>query len=618
MSRMRGPMKILVIVARQVEMQSYHLPVGIGYVSASLKRAGHDVVVLNPNHSVERFDVLVAREIEKHQPHVVFTGGMAFHLKQMQRVVALTRTLSPEAVIVLGGPLVTNQPQVAMTAVPEADFGVIGEGEHTTVELLAALETGNGFDKVKGIIYQAKGTQALRQTAPRPIEKNLDLLPWVDYEGLGLDVYASLHNPGECAPALVVDFETRVMPLITSRGCPYSCTFCCHEFEGRSYRARSLDDVFSEIKHNVERYAINALFIYDDLFCLQPERLKEFCARIAPLGLRWECSLHAGQVDAEILKLMKDSGCCCISVGVESMSPTILKSMNKQTTVEQLERVLSQIYDARIGVWANMIFGDPAETLGTVKETLEWFANNSQYIGRFAKMGYHPGSRIYDDAVKRGLIGDPVEYLLKEDCELNATTMTDEESQTMCMLMDRAFLSFGHAGRLIGVQQVGRDQHVAHCICPYCGAEGFCYDLGLGSSINCPSCNRAYRPPTFVRKKAPSEVARLLGSLREMEHSKASSEEIKSLCDRIFSLDTTNSEIWHSLIRLADAGDDGLSAISLLERAIVRDPYNRALFEQMTVRLTARGLGEASAKYARKAQHLSALGIDKTTFVDLP
>lgn len=258
-------MKILMIVARQTEMQSYHLPVGIGYVAASLKRAGHDVVVLNPNHSLAGFEEQIAREIAAHRPQVVATGGMAFHLKQIRGVAAFTRSLLPEAVIVLGGPLVTTQPRIALAAVPEADFGVIGEGEHTMVELMAALETGAPLDPVNGIIYRQPGTGALLQTAPRPMEKNLDTLPWVDYEGLGLDVYASLHRPGECAPALVIDAATRVMPLITSRGCPYSCTFCCHEKEERRYRTRSLDDIFAEIGQAIDRYAINALFIYDEI-----------------------------------------------------------------------------------------------------------------------------------------------------------------------------------------------------------------------------------------------------------------------------------------------------------------------------------------------------------------
>ncbi len=481
-------------------MASYHLPTGIGIVSACLKQAGHDVVMVNPNHSLEDYESLLEKEFERHKPDVVATGGMGFQLNEIRFITDIARRMVPEAIIIIGGPLVTNVPSVAMTGVPAADFGIIGEGEYSTVELLDALETGSDITAVKGIIYRDKQNhQTLNQTAARPLIDNLDLLPMVDMEGLGFDTYAGLHRPGECAPALILDSDTRVMPLLTSRGCPFKCTFCVHEAAGQRYRCRSLDIVFSEIRHAVDTYNINALLIYDDLFCLNPTRLKEFCRRIAPLGLRWECSMVAKQINPEMLKMMKESGCCCISIGVESMSPTVLKSMKKGATVEQIELALTQIYEAEMAVWSNLIFFDPAETLQTVDESLEWFSNHPQFDFRFAKIGHHPGSLIYDEAVKNGLIGDQLKYLQSGNCEINGTSMSADDFNLAHKLIRRAQLTFGYAGRIADCKIDKSGTVNLTCCCPYCGTAGQCRLAGVIVNLNCPSCNRIYRAPVAKR-----------------------------------------------------------------------------------------------------------------------
>ncbi len=615
-------MKIHMVVCRQTCMRSYHLPLGVGYVSACLKRAGHEVQVLNPNHAHESLDVLVAEAIGKQQPDMVALGGMSFHLREVMQVAKQARQLVPAAAIVVGGPLVSAQPEAILAAIPEMDFGVIGEGEHTSVELAAALEAKSGLAEVRGLIYRSPDSPGqLVMTAPRPVEENLDALPWVDYEGLGLDVWSALHNPGECAPALILDQNTRVMPILTSRGCPYACTFCCHESAGRRYRLRSLDSVFGEIEAARTRFGINALFVYDDLFCLQRERLAEFCRRIEPMGLRWECSMTVGQINPDALAMMKKSGCCCISVGVESMSPTVLKSMKKKATREQLERALAQIYDAEIAVWSNLIFGDPQETLETVTESLEWYSNHSQYNFRFANIGYHPGSRIYDEAKASGRIGEPITYLLSDACEINGTKMSQPDFLTSRVLADRAQFSFGYGGKLLDITCDTHNQLVARCLCPHCGAEGRLYPLPRMPrsicSINCPNCNRAYRVPLVVRLKEGPAVDAELAGLRRLVSAGAPLADLEAGCNRVLSLSPTNGEAWSLLVAIADACGERVMAAAFLENAIVADPYNPNLFEQMAARLAVLRLPVPREKYVCKARHLRAQGILGTSYLDV-
>jgi radical SAM superfamily enzyme YgiQ (UPF0313 family)/predicted SAM-dependent methyltransferase len=613
---------VLMVLCRQTCMGSYHLPLGMGYVSACLKQAGHTVSLLNPNHSHEAMDTLLLAAIDKVQPDIVAFGGMAFHLADIKKMATLTRQHRPGAKILIGGPVVSTQARLTMTAIPEVDFGIVGEGEHTSVELLAAITSGRDLSGVLGLVYRSgDGADSIQITAPRPIEEDLDALPFVDYEGLGLDIYAGIHRPGECAPALVVDENTRVMPILTSRGCPYSCTFCCHESAGRRYRVRSLDAVFEEIRVAKERFGINAIFVFDDLFCLKTSRLEEFCRRISEMGMRWECSMSAGQIEPSMLELMKSSGCCCISVGVESMSNTILMSMKKGTTVTQVERVLSEIYNAKIGLWSNLIFGDPAETIDTVTESLEWYANHSEYNFRFAYIGYHPGSVIYDEAVNRGLITDRLDYLLSGNCEINATAMPHADFIKTRILANRYFQSFGFAGKLLNINTQNNKHIIATCRCPYCGAEAQNHTIKANpnciASVNCPECNRAFRAPVVVRLKASVEAEAQLAKVQTLVAAKEPAKDIEAACLKLLSLDPTNSFAWVVHYSLTKAFHQTMESAISLEHAINADPYNPTLFERMDEQLTSIGAHASATKYKRKAQHLRRIGVAETYFIDV-
>lgn len=621
-------MRVLVVIARQARLASYQLPLGIGYVSASLKRAGHDVMVLNPNHSIEDLAVLLERTIQDFSPEVIATGGMAFHLQEVREVAAVSRSFSPNAAIVVGGVLVTNQPEVAMTAVPEADIGVIGEGEEAMVELVSAIEGGADLNTVSGIIFRVSGSMKFRRTIPRPSLSCIDSLPWIDFDGLGLDVYAGLHRPGQMAPGLIIDPDARVMPFLTSRGCPFTCTFCCHENAGRRYRQRSLDDVFAELEYNIDRFGINTLAIYDDLFCLKRQHLEEFCSRVQPLGLRWQCSIRVEQVNPKSLQMMRESGCTCISFGVESMSPAVLESMEKKATRAALDRALAQMYDAKITTWANLIFGDPAETLATAMESLNWWQENNRYDLRTAFIGYHPGSKIYDDALRSGLIDDPVKFLLTGNPEINATNMSDDEYAGLRATVDHVVTSFGFCGRVLelGITQQGTLR--INTICPHCQEENCYLEPGLSkfllNRISCVHCNQLYRLPVVFRPLPTDELVRLVDEVNALVDAsdKAESDlELRDYASKILPSamsalrhDPSQEALWNLVIETSDILGKSDLAIDLLGQAIRAIPFQPLFFDQMQTRLIGLGQLGWAEKYARQAAHLRSVGIFEPTY----
>lgn len=611
-------MRVLIVVPRQARMTSYSLPLGLGHISTGLKQAGHQVVLVNPNHSFAEIPVLLAETLHNFAPDIVATGGMSFQINEIRKITLAARELLPNALIIIGGQLVSNQPSVSMRAIPEADIGVVGEGERTIVELLSALSSGNKLDPVKGLIYRDSETMTLRQTELRPIEPDLDSLPEVDYEGLGLDIYAGLHPPGELTPGLIIEPGTRVMPIMTSRGCPYPCTFCCHEATGRRYRVRSLDKVFAELTMAVERFGINALYIYDDLFCLKRSRLEEFCKRIRPYGFRWACSLRVEQITPEVLQMMKESGCVTIGMGVESMSPTILANMRKGTTRDQLEKALSQIYDAGILVGANLIFGDPAETLDTARESLEWMASNSRYDLRTSLIGYHPGSRIYDEALEKGLIKDPLLFLSGTP-EINGTILSDEDFTRLKMRVMTYTALFGFAGRLLGMEKTDGFWTI-RSVCPHCSTEnchvGVPIHIGIYNRISCKYCNRLYRYPIVFRKSLSNEMRELFEVACRSAVTVERADEIMEVCNKINLISNRYEQVWRMLVQLADVMGNPLQAVAWLEMAAVANPYSPQLFEEMDLRLARLGAFTVRDKFARKAAQLRSQGISSSTYIE--
>lgn len=189
-------------------------PVGILYVSSYMKKMGFSVHCLNlgicANDPIDELRQVIQ---EKHID-IVATGDLVVNYDIVKEIVDCAKAVSEKIVTIIGGGLVTHSPEEAMRLIPNADYGVIGEGELTDSELVLALEEQQNIEQVKGIIYR-KGTNLCRTLPREPIE-NLDTLPWPDYEGFDYFEIVQRH----------LGDNNMTAPLTTSRSCPFQCTFC--------------------------------------------------------------------------------------------------------------------------------------------------------------------------------------------------------------------------------------------------------------------------------------------------------------------------------------------------------------------------------------------------------
>ena len=410
----------------------YVMPMGTLYVSSYLKRSGvANVVTLNLNHhDGDEYDIL-NDVIKRENIDIVGFGGLSGEYQDLARMARYARTIKPDIILMMGGGIVTADPETAMMAIPEVDYGMIGEGEITVTELIEVLTNNADPHKVDGLIFRDQ-QGALIKTANRKEIHDLDSLPFPDYEGFNYGEYL-IKNPD------MSDEGKRYsqVSVIGGRSCKFNCTFCFHP-SGTKYRQRSLESIFKEIDWLTQHYDISYIALREELFATDNERVRDFCKRIEKYDIDWSIQLRIDNVNQELVNLLKNTRCRYVFVGVESAVNKILKSMHKGITVEQIENALEMLHLAGLNSRSGVIMGDTMETAATAEETIAWFLKNHERYRMFLDMIIaFPGSIIYNRACKDGIIPDKVQFL-KDGCPIvNLSLMTEQDFLRMMNIVEK-------------------------------------------------------------------------------------------------------------------------------------------------------------------------------------
>ena len=399
----------------------YVFPLGMAYVSASLKQAGFNVFTLNLNHCEGKVDDILRETIRAHDINIVGTGGLSPQYHLVKKILKSIKSINPEILTIVGGGMISCQPEEAMEALEYADFGVIGEGEMTVSEFARTLEVDGDLTQVDGLIIK-QDNHTFLITGVRADIADLDSIPWADYEGFDIDKYLELPPP-----AFAGLNAKHMIPMLASRSCPYNCTFCFHSL-GKRYRRRSLDNFFDELDHLVVRYQIDYISMADELFEPKPDNIRAFCERMKPYGIHWYADFAVNNVKPELLPVMKESGLDVMFFGLESADDRILASMKKGgLTIKKMEEVLKTVHEHDIPVFGAFIFGDIEETAETAQKTMQWWREHPEYLIHLTLIKPFPGSHIYDYACQKGIIKDKIQYL-KDGCpQVNISKMNNEE-----------------------------------------------------------------------------------------------------------------------------------------------------------------------------------------------
>jgi anaerobic magnesium-protoporphyrin IX monomethyl ester cyclase len=353
-------------------------PLGVGYVAASLKKHGVpvelvDCTFLSHEKAVEK--------VKRSNPQVIGIYSM-FSMKKSS--LELAREFEDYCdLLVVGGPLPTLDPTGFLEVF---DAAVVGEGEETMVELVENVEKGTGLSDVKGIAYKEGGE--IRFNSPRSFIENLDCLPFPSRELFDNDTYKRYYAKR---------FGYTTTPLISSRGCPFTCDFCSRPIFGTSFRARSAGNIVDEVE-SVGGLGYERVWFADDCFTLNRGHLLNVCDEMVrrDVDLGWECLSRVDTMDREVAVKMRRAGCVRVFFGIESGNDRVLALMNKQITVEQARRAVNVAKQAGLQVGAFFIVGYPGESDQTILDTLRFASGLPLDYLSFTLPYPIPGTALFD------------------------------------------------------------------------------------------------------------------------------------------------------------------------------------------------------------------------------
>jgi len=263
------------------------------------------------------------------------------------------------------------------------------------VELLQALEQDRDPADVAGLMIRTP--DGPRRTTPREPVEDLDVLPLPAWHLL--PDYVTTYQP-------TASRRTRLPSayIVTSRGCPFKCTFCNNVVHGRRFRSYSVDYIMSMVTFLVREYGIRDLTIYDENLALQRKRIDELCRRLkeSQLDLTWSCDARADCIDDELAALMYEAGCRAIWFGMESGNADVLKRYRKALNLEDLEQATRLCKKHGINACGSFIIAGPTETPATIKDTIR-FAKRIP-LAHFVPIFYTPvpGTSDYPQIAEHG------------------------------------------------------------------------------------------------------------------------------------------------------------------------------------------------------------------------
>jgi radical SAM superfamily enzyme YgiQ (UPF0313 family) len=292
------------------------------------------------------------------------------------------------------------------------DAVIRGEFEYTAAALALALQTRDGqehsgggshdLSMVEGLTYRGADGEVLRN-ADRPHFEPLDKMPFPARHIVKGDGYrAGIYSGGQPTA------------MVSSRGCPYRCTFCLwpDALYGHRFRPRSAQNVVDEIEEAVRTYGHDEIYFDDDTFTIDRQRVLDICHMIQERGLHeeveWIAQCRVDTVDREMLEAMKAANCGYILFGVESGSPQMLKRMKKGITLDKVRAAFELTKEIGIKTQAFFLFGMPGETSETVRETIEFAKMLNASSTQFAIAIPHPGTALYDECRENGWLTSAV------------------------------------------------------------------------------------------------------------------------------------------------------------------------------------------------------------------
>ena len=367
-------------------------PLGLASIAAWLEKQGFTVDLLDC-HAHPDSEGRIRELLRTAKPGWIGFSCTTSSFLDGVRLARLAKSEQPGIRTVFGGPHVSALKEQVLTAFPEVDVVVVGEGEETLAALLAS--GGEKLAEIPGLVFRDGDVPCF--TGYREPGLELDALPFPAYEKL-------VGYPKAYQLPIFNYPKAPNSSCISSRGCPYACSYCDRSVFRRTFRYNSADYLYAHLRYLRQRFGVRHVNFYDDQFTFNRGRVEALCRKLIdePLGLTYNCAVRAEHVDPELLRLMKASGCWMASLGIETGDPELLAKHRQNPDLVMLAEKIRQIKAAGIRVKGLLMMGLPGETEASIRKSMDYVFSLPIDDFNLSRFTPFPGTPIYENARELG------------------------------------------------------------------------------------------------------------------------------------------------------------------------------------------------------------------------
>ena len=375
------------------------IPLALVYLASYLREriSGIEFIIIDaPLEDLD--DKEVAKRVKDFNPDLVGLTGLTYHTPYVKSVAREIKELLPDTPIVAGGAGVSSDPADVLQE-SAIDFGVLGEGEDAFYALIKIIETGEDHNKLNSVVYRNADGKVV-WNKDHPLIQDPDSIPFPAYDLLEVEKYFTSPKRTAQSPVYI---SKRILPILTSRGCPLKCVFC-HDTLGKTFRHRSPENIANEIIWLKKTYGFEELEIVDDIFNFDIRHAKIVFRKLIDANLGIKIAFPNGikyeMVDEEFLELFKRAGGYRIAFGIESADPDGQKIVRKKTDVVRLTKVINQA--DKMGFFTSGFFqlGLPGETKEQMMNTVNFALNSKLHTAMFHLTTPFPGTPMYEEHIR--------------------------------------------------------------------------------------------------------------------------------------------------------------------------------------------------------------------------
>ena len=307
--------------------------------------------------------------IRLYSPDIVGISALTFESDAIPWIAESVKQVNPGTPVLLGGPHATAYPERA-ARIPGIDFVIVGEGERASGRLIERILSRRALSGLKGIAYRRENQ--IVTTGREDLIEDINLLPAPAYDLIPIERYGLYSRMSRTGSG-------KFMSLFSSRGCPYQCIYC-HNIFGKTFRFRSAENLFNEIKHLYTTYQIHDFEILDDIFNLDRNRLIEFCDRIIDSGIKITLAFPNGVrgdiLDEQQLSKLRQAGTIFMAFAIETGSQRLQKLIKKNIQLEKIKKNIEIAHALRIHSHGFFMVGFPGETLEEMRMTVRFMVSS--------------------------------------------------------------------------------------------------------------------------------------------------------------------------------------------------------------------------------------------------